>query len=78
MVLCSDGSLYTGVANDVSRRVAVHNSGRGAKYTRSRLPVRLVYQERADDRSSALRREATIKSLSAAHKRQLALDSGKL
>lgn len=60
---CGDGSLYTGSTNDVARRLAVHRSGKGAKYTRSRLPVELVYQETWPDRSAALRREADIKRL---------------
>lgn len=71
IVSCADGSLYTGISRDVLRRVAVHNSGRGAKYTRSRLPVRLVYQEELDDRSSALKREAEIKRMAATDKKRL-------
>lgn len=61
MVRCSDGTLYTGATTDVKRRVLAHNTGRGARYTRSRLPVSLVYLEEAQDRSDALRREAAIK-----------------
>ena len=53
---CGDGSLYTGCTNDLPRRLRAHQSGRGAKYTRSRLPVELIYQEPAADRSAALRR----------------------
>ncbi len=64
LVRCADGSLYTGVATDVARRVAEHNSGRGARYTRARGPVTLLHQEPAADRSAALRREAAIKRLS--------------
>ena len=60
---CGDGSLYTGWTTDVEERVKVHNSGLGAKYTRSRLPVKLVYVEEAIDRSAALKREAAIKKL---------------
>lgn len=60
---CGDGSLYTGCTDDVQRRLAIHRSGKGAKYTRSRLPLELVYQEPAADRSAALRREAAIKKL---------------
>ena len=63
MLRCRDGSLYTGYTDDVERRLAVHNSGKGAKYTRSRLPVTLVYQEEFEDRSAALKREAAIKRL---------------
>ncbi|WP_236018121.1 GIY-YIG nuclease family protein [Alicyclobacillus suci] len=60
---CSDKTLYTGYTNDVHRRVEVHNAGRGAKYTRTRIPVRLVYQEALPDKSAALRREWEIKHL---------------
>lgn len=63
MLRCGDGSLYTGCTNDLPRRLEAHSGGRGAKYTRSRLPVTLVYREEAADRSAALRREAAIKRL---------------
>lgn len=72
---CGDGSLYTGCTNNLSRRLAIHQSGKGAKYTRSRLPVVLVYQEEAADKSSALRREIAIKRL--CRKNKLALIEGK-
>lgn len=68
---CGDGTLYTGCTNDLPRRLQAHQSGRGAKYTRSRLPVELVYQEAVPDRSAALRREAAIKRLD--RRRELAL-----
>jgi pyrroline-5-carboxylate reductase len=68
---CGDGSLYTGFAVDPERRLAVHQSGRGAKYTRSRLPVELVYREELPDKSAALKREAAIKKLSRQQKLQL-------
>ena len=71
MLRCADRSLYTGVATNLAARVATHNAGKGAKYTRGRLPVKLVYQETAADRGAALRREHAIKRLSAAAKRQL-------
>lgn len=61
---CGDGSLYTGWTNDLERRVAAHSSGAGAKYTRSREPVELVYFETHETRSEAMRREAEIKRLS--------------
>lgn len=63
MLRCGDGSLYTGCTNNLSRRLAAHQSGKGAKYTRSRPPVELVYQEAAADKSAALRRETAIKRL---------------
>lgn len=63
LVRCRDGSLYTGIARDAARRVEAHNTGRGAAYTRGRLPVTLVHQEPAPDRASALRREWAIKQL---------------
>ena len=74
IVSCSDGTLYTGITTDVERRLNEHNSGRGAKYTRSRLPVTLSYRELAADKSSALRRELEIKSMSRGGK--LALING--
>ena len=65
MVCCSDGSLYTGIATDVERRVAVHNRGQrsAARYTRGRRPVVLVYREQCVGRSQAARREHAIKRL---------------
>ena len=60
---CGDGTLYTGCTNDLARRLRAHQSGRGAKYTRSRLPVELVYWEAAEDRAAALRREAAVKRM---------------
>jgi predicted GIY-YIG superfamily endonuclease len=71
IVRCADDTLYTGVARDLTARVATHNSGRGAKYTRARLPVQLVYEETAADRSAAQRREHQIKCLSPDAKRAL-------
>lgn len=65
---CADGTLYTGWTTDVEARLETHNSGQGAKYTRPRLPVRLVYHEELPDKSSALKREAAIKKLSRAKK----------
>lgn len=63
MLRCADGSLYTGVTNDLDRRIATHRAGKGAAYTRSRLPVRLVYTERRSSRGAAQSREAAIKQL---------------
>ncbi len=58
---CADSSLYAGFCTDLAAREAAHNSGRGAKYTRSRLPVRIVYHEEFGTRSEALKREAAVK-----------------
>lgn len=71
IVRCADQTLYTGVARDLDARITQHNAGRGAKYTRGRGPVELVYCERVADRSAALRREIQIKRLEAAAKRKL-------
>jgi predicted GIY-YIG superfamily endonuclease len=71
IVRCADGTLYTGWARDPRARVAVHNSGKGAKYTRSRLPVTLVYTERCETLSAALKREREIKPWSRASKEAL-------
>ena len=60
---CADGSLYTGWTNDLAHRLAAHAAGRGARYTRSHRPVRMVYAERLPDRSAALAREHAIKQL---------------
>lgn len=68
---CADRTLYTGIATDVAARVATHNAGKGAKYTRGRLPVALVYQEAVASRSAALKREHAIKRLRAVEKQQL-------
>lgn len=68
---CGDGSLYTGITNDLEHRVAVHNSGKGGKYTRSHLPVTPVYWETVPDKSTALRRELAIKALTRAEKLEL-------
>lgn len=65
---CRDGTLYTGATCDVVRRVGQHRAGRGARYTRSRLPVALVFLEDAADRGAALRREAALKQLTRAGK----------
>lgn len=63
LLRCADGTLYTGFTNDLARRLAAHNAGRGAKYTRGRRPVELVYWESFSNKSSALRREYAIKQL---------------
>ena len=63
IIECRDGSLYTGIAIDLEKRLAAHNAGKGAKYTASRRPVQLVYREEAANRSEASKRENTIKRL---------------
>lgn len=71
---CADHSLYTGISNRVPERVAAHNCGRGARYTRTRRPVRLLYTERCGDKVSALRRELEIKAWSRDRKERLLLE----
>jgi len=68
---CQDGTYYTGWTNDLQKRVADHNAGKGAKYTRARLPVRLVYYESFGTKEEAMRREYEIKQLSKEKKRKL-------
>jgi predicted GIY-YIG superfamily endonuclease len=65
---CSDGSLYTGITNDLPKRLKAHAAGTASKYTRSRLPVRLAYSEPQKSKSAALKREAAIKRLRRAEK----------
>jgi putative endonuclease len=64
LLRCADDTLYCGMTNDMERRLEAHNSGTGAKYTRSRRPVVLAYRESCADKSSALQREAAVKRLS--------------
>lgn len=71
MLRCGDGSLYTGWTNDFVQRLAAHSSGKGGKYTRSRLPVEPVYLEFVEDKSTALKREAAIKKMRPETKRAL-------
>jgi len=71
ILLCSDGSLYTGISTDVKRRAAQHAAGTGAKYCRGRSPCHIVYLESGHDRSSASRRETAIKKMSLTEKRSL-------
>jgi len=70
---CADDTLYTGWTTDVTKRVKTHNSGKGAKYTRARLPVELVYTEEFDDKIEAQKREYAIKQLTRAEKDGLLL-----
>ena len=71
LLRCADGSLYCGWTTDLAGRLAAHNSGKGAKYTRSRRPVTLVYHEEVESWSAALRREAAIKKLTRREKLEL-------
>lgn len=75
MLACADGTLYTGIARDVAKRLAEHNGerGKGARYTAARRPVRLVYQQRVVGRSAAQREEARLKALTRADKDVLVL-----
>lgn len=68
---CSDGTLYTGWTNDLEKRLAAHNSGCGAKYTRTRLPVKVVYYESFEDKRDAMSREWHIKHMSRSEKLEL-------
>ncbi|HPM41209.1 MAG TPA: GIY-YIG nuclease family protein [bacterium] len=71
VVCCRDGTLYCGSTNDIKARIAAHDSGRGARYTRGRGPVKLVYKRRAGSKSAAMKLEARIKRLSRAEKLSL-------
>lgn len=77
MLRCGDGTLYTGITDNILRRLAVHQAGKGAKYTRGRGPLELVYQEKVPDKSAALRREAAIKKLKRAEKEKLIKEAQK-
>ncbi|MEP0805219.1 MAG: GIY-YIG nuclease family protein [Chloroflexota bacterium] len=77
IVECADGTFYTGWTVDPEKRVKAHNAGRGAKYTRTRRPVRLVYVEPQPDRKTAMRREIQIKRLGHDGKRKLLAKAGK-
>ena len=68
---CGDGTLYTGITTDVEKRLEAHRTGKGAKYTRGRSPLELVYQEACGDHSAALKRELEIKKLSRDEKEKL-------
>ena len=71
IVECADGTYYTGWAIDPQKRLAMHNKGRGARYTRTRCPVKLVYVEELPDRKSAMKREIAIKRLGRVGKNKL-------
>lgn len=76
LLRCSDNSLYCGITNDIEKRISKHSTGKGAKYTRSRLPVELVWQSSTTDRSTALKAEYYIKQQSKAGKELLTSGSG--
>lgn len=76
IVECADGTLYSGWTNDLEKRIAAHNAGQGAKYTRSRRPVTLRYYEEFEDKNEALRREYALKKMTRAQKCAL-IESGK-
>jgi putative endonuclease len=71
IIKCADGSYYTGWTTNLERRLAQHNAGHGSRYTRSRLPIKLVYTEKLPDRSTAMKRERAIKRLPRAKKSEL-------
>lgn len=73
IVKCSDGSYYTGWTNNLQKRIADHNTGKGAKYTKSRLPVILVYCEEFQTKEEAMKREYAIKQMTRAQKEKLIL-----
>ncbi len=72
---CGDGTLYTGITTDVDARLSAHRSGKGAKYTRGRIPLELVYSEECGSHSDALKRELAIKALSREEKEHLITNS---
>jgi putative endonuclease len=71
IIRCADNTLYTGISNHLEKRIASHNSGNGAKYTKGRGPVKLVYKEKSTNKSSASKREAEIKKLTKKEKLKL-------
>lgn len=75
MLLCKDGSLYTGITTDVEKRFEAHSAGKGAKYTRGRGPLELVYRETCGDHSAALKRELEVKRLTRQQKEALFADA---
>ena len=77
MLRCTDNSLYTGITTDVEKRFAAHCTGKGAKYTRGRGPLTLVYREECGDRSTALKRELEVKKLTRQEKELLIQNSSK-
>jgi putative endonuclease len=74
LLVCHDGTLYCGYTNDLNKRIAAHNNKKGAKYTKTRLPVKLVYSEEFDNKSEAMKREWQIKQLDRKEKLKLIND----
>lgn len=72
---CGDGSLYTGITTDVEKRFAAHTEGKGAKYTRGRGPLKIVYQEKCGTHSEALKREITVKKLTRQAKENMLIET---
>lgn len=68
---CNDNSLYCGITNDIEKRIKVHNMGKGAKYTRNKLPVKLVYIQKVDNKSEALKLEYKLKKLTKRDKEKM-------
>ena len=77
LLRCSDGSLYTGITNDLPKRLKAHAGGKASRYTRSRLPVALAYSEPQKSKSAALKREAAMKRLRRAEKERLVASGGR-
>ena len=78
IVRCADGTLYTGWTNDLKKRIKAHNAGKGAKYTKARRPVELVYFETFDNKGDAIKREYQIKQLKRSEKEKLILRKKKI
>jgi putative endonuclease len=74
MVRCVDGTIYCGVSNDVDARIKTHNAGKGAKYTRARLPVKLVWKEEYPDKIAAMQREYVLKNICRTKKLEMIRD----
>lgn len=76
ILLCADKTFYIGTSNNVEKRVKTHNAGKGAKYTKARRPVQLLYTEKLTDKSTALKREIELKKYSRSKKEKLLLNAG--
>lgn len=78
MLLCEGGTFYTGITKDLEKRIEKHNAGKAAKYTRTRRPVKLIYQEICNNRSKALVRECQVKALPKKKKQELIENKGRI